>query len=127
MILTGIKTPNYPNILSIQAPASLSQLFIKFLESESTSRSSKAATSSQVLTGYVDPLTDPDKPTLSTASLLGPALQAKGHNKSTDSPTTSVQTGNVVARTTQNIGVVQTQSTSPLSFQSSLLQNVLTD
>ena len=55
-----------------QGSASLSQLFIKFLEAESTPPQTPASpTIPSSVVGYVDPRTDPDRPSLATAAIVG--------------------------------------------------------
>ena len=85
-----------------------------------------------MITGYVNPLSDPDKPSLSTASLLGSPPQLRDSSKYTDAaPASSMEM--TVASTTQSSGTVQsstttqTQSTTSNSFQSSFLKNILRD
>lgn len=83
--------------------ASLSQLFVRFLESESTPGRPPRSPSSPPTTpsGYIDPRTDPDRPSLATAALsrttVTPSTQQKPTSHSL--PTLPTMTGQEKAPT----------------------------
>ena len=66
----------------MQAHSSLSQLFVKFLESESSRTTHSTPPSTPTIPGYINPHTDPDRPSLATAPLLSPNpnLTQPGHS-----------------------------------------------
>ncbi len=118
----------------MQSPSSLSHLFINFLESESSPKSlpaqSPSTTHTDKVTGYIDPLTDPDRPSLSLlGSLSRPPLENSpiqddlgASNKRTDVEQNAVQP------TVPPISIGQTNVLSNQnSLQSSLLKSILSD
>ncbi|KAL5463237.1 hypothetical protein EMCRGX_G032117 [Ephydatia muelleri] len=68
--LPPLSTPSTPAVegRSSSQPSSLSQLFVNFLESESSRQKGLAPTVPSP--GYVDPKTDPDRPSRATAATL---------------------------------------------------------
>ena len=68
--------------ICMQAHSSLSQLFVKFLESESSRTTHSTPPSTPTIPGYINPHTDPDRPSLATAPLLSPNpnLTQPGHS-----------------------------------------------
>ena len=137
-----------PSLYYIQTPTSLSRAFVNFLESESSPKDSKepqtsipvASSSSHSVPGYIDPLTDPDRPSLSTVALLGP-LPGKGVQSSNPQscqedvwlPSASGDEQNKekalsgVTNTSKQADTSLTHSSHANSFQSSLLRNILAD
>lgn len=101
---------------------SLSQSFIKFLESESAAPSPHPAVS-----GYIDPHTDPDKPSLATASLLSSSQPT--HSNTQSQPDTSIAEPMSSSNSEGSMKILTNQipSASQNSFQSSILKTVLAD
>lgn len=129
-------------VFSIQAQTSLAQLFIKFLESESSTHTSIAVP----VSGYIDPHTDPDKPSLATAALpdkpslataalpdkpsLGPLVDT---NTTVQSHDQNLSLGTHMGRTVQSSPSTEhslekpVANTTSILNQSSLLKSVLAD
>lgn len=105
---------------------SLSQVFVKFLESESVPKLKPHPLQSPTTSGYIDPKKDPDRPSLATAAILRSPSSHHSNKTPSELYNSSISIPKLETSQFHSQSFGETQAVVN-SNQSSLLKNVLSE